>query len=462
MLHEPGHHGVKATKNRIKPLFFWPTLGRDVENFVKNCEICDEHRAPPVKPKTPLGELPVEGPFELVFLDLVGGQGSLSTGDTGPKTILSMIDSLTGWAEAVPIPDQTAKTVAETFFSVWISRFGVPYRIHTDQGPQFESSLLARLCEILRIRHSRTTPYRPQANGKVERFNRTFVAMLRKAVGDHPEDWEEFLPAILMAYRSTISNSTGYTPYKLAFGREMRLGIDYGEEFPDPPSTFEDYANTLAKNLCDSYKIARETLGNRHKKAKENYDKNSFENFFKVGDLVRTKINTKLVGKATKFSPEWSGLKEIREVRGPLLRVADLRSGETRVVHHDSVRKSSFPVPPRELLEETFLENDDFPENGGFATPFSQVEMSQREESLETGDISPDKLALKPIELGKSPDRKLRRGTRPRIPAFKSDFLYCISSSVDCEMEKKNLKPGNGEKGDKRRREDDELLRRRH
>ena len=93
-----------------------------------------------------------------------------------------MIDSFRGWAEAVPIPDQTAKTVAKAFFECWIAKYGVPYRVHTDEGPQFESALFARLCEILKIRRSRTTPYRPQANGKVERFNRTFVGMLRKAV----------------------------------------------------------------------------------------------------------------------------------------------------------------------------------------------------------------------------------------------------------------------------------------
>ena len=236
---------------------------------MRNCETYDRHRSNKATPKAPLGELPVAGPFEVVFLDLVGGQGSLNASDMGPKAILTMIDSLTVWGEAVPVNDQTPQTVSQTFFDVWISRFGVPYRVHSDLGAEFESALFARLCELLKIRHSRTTAYRPQANGKIERFNRTLVGMLKRAVEEHPDTWEETLPQVLMAYRSTIHSSTGYTPYRLAFGREMRQGIAYAEPFPDPPSTYADFASHLAETLAEAHSLARETLNDRHRAAKE-------------------------------------------------------------------------------------------------------------------------------------------------------------------------------------------------
>ena len=74
------------------------------------------------------------------------------------------------------------------------------------------------------------------ANGKVERFNRTLVGMLRKVLHDHPGRWEEALPSVLMAYRCTPSEPTGFNPYRLAVGSEMRLGVDYGTPFPEPPA----------------------------------------------------------------------------------------------------------------------------------------------------------------------------------------------------------------------------------
>ena len=371
-MHEPGHHGIKATKSRVKALFWWPSIRRDVDQFVKNCKACDQHRSNRANPKAPLGELPIGGPFELVFLDLVRGQGSLNATDMGARTILVMIDSLTGWAEAVPIPDQTAKTVARVFFETWIARFGVPYRVHSDQGPQFESALFSRLCEMPKIHWSRTTPYRPQENGKVERFNRTFVSMLKKAVEDHPENWEEHLPAVLMAYRSTISGATGQTPYKLTFGREMRLGVDYGQEFPDRPSNIEDFASELAENLEQAHQEAREALGNRHRAAKEHYDKSSVQHHLKVGDLVRVRSHARNVGKATKFQPEWSSLKEVVEVEGPLIKVRDVASGDTRVVNHDSIRKSGLTE-----REDAHLSRNRSP-RGHSAPPADRVADSER------------------------------------------------------------------------------------
>ena len=93
-----------------------------------------------------------------------------------------MIDGLTGWAEAVPIADQSAATCARAVYAEWIARYGLPEQLHSDRNTQFESALFAELCAIFGVDNTRTTAYRPQTNGKCERFNRTLVAMLRRAV----------------------------------------------------------------------------------------------------------------------------------------------------------------------------------------------------------------------------------------------------------------------------------------
>ena len=175
-----------------------------------------------------------------------------------------MIDGLTGWAEAISIDDQPAETVAHVIFSEWISRYGAPEQIHSDRGPQFESALFEELCTSFGVDKTRTTPLRPQSNGKCERFYRTLITMLRRAVQRRPYNWEPLLPAVLQADRSTPSEATGFTPHRLAFGREMRLPSDVGTPLPEPARDIRTFANNLVEDLEWSYGVAREVSGLQH------------------------------------------------------------------------------------------------------------------------------------------------------------------------------------------------------
>ena len=125
----------------------------------------------------------------------------------------------------------------------------MPEQLHSHRGTQFESALFAELCAIFGVDKTRTTAYRPQDNGKCERFKRTLVAMLRRAVQRRPYDWESLLAPVLQLYRSTVSEATGFTPFRLAFDREMRLPIDLGSPLPEPPRDVRTFATELAEDL---------------------------------------------------------------------------------------------------------------------------------------------------------------------------------------------------------------------
>ena len=190
-LHSLVHSSADRTLGLAETRFWWPKMRRDIEKATLECEACDLDRRPNPSPNALQEHLPVCAPFEMVYVDIVGGQGALS--GRGPnKYILSIIDRFTGWAEASPMPDQTAETVFKTFFREWVQRYGWPNRIHTDQGTQFESALFKSMCAEMHVEKSRTTPYRPQANGKVERFNRTMATLIRRMVLETQvhEGWE--------------------------------------------------------------------------------------------------------------------------------------------------------------------------------------------------------------------------------------------------------------------------------
>ena len=94
---------------------------------------------------------------------------------------------------------------------LFVAMHGVPHYLHSDQGANFVSTVIQSLCSKLGIKRTQTTPYHPQGNGQVERFNRTLEAMLSKVVADNQKDWDEHLQTLLFAYRTAVHDSTGLT-----------------------------------------------------------------------------------------------------------------------------------------------------------------------------------------------------------------------------------------------------------
>jgi len=120
-------------------------------------------------------------------------------------------------------------------------RFSAPEPLHSDQGRQFESRLLSEVCKLMHIHKTRTTPYHPQSDGLVERFNRTMLAMLATCAKDNPLDWEKHVRKVCMAYNTSVQASTGYTPFFLMFGRQARMpaNVMHGVPTSSTPSVNE-------------------------------------------------------------------------------------------------------------------------------------------------------------------------------------------------------------------------------
>ena len=337
-LHKPANHGYEATLRRIAQRFWWPHVRGDVAACLRACEVCDRNRNGNPSPRAPLEHLPADQLFGSLYIDILGGQGSLSLGPS-PKSILTMIDGITGWEEAVPIADQNAATVARAVYADWIARYGVPEQLHSDRGTQFESALFADLCATFGVDKTRTTSYRPQANGKFERFNRTLVSMLRRAVQRRPYDRESLLAAVLQSYRSTVSEATGFTTYRLAFGREMRLPVDLGTPLPEPPCDVRTFAVELAENLEWSYKVACEIIGHRHKRAENRLNERVVERAYKSGSLVCVILHARNRNLPSKLNMKYSGLCEVTEVRNALLILRELDTQRIFTANHGSVRR---------------------------------------------------------------------------------------------------------------------------
>ena len=132
------------------------------------------------------------------------------------------------------MPDKIALSVADAFFPYIVCRFGMPSVIHSDQGREFENKVMQELCLLCGSHKTRTTPYHPESDDLVERFNRTLLMMLAMFASENKDDWDDLLPAVMMAYRSSVHESTGFSPYRLMFGEECTLPTDIGLPRQDP------------------------------------------------------------------------------------------------------------------------------------------------------------------------------------------------------------------------------------
>jgi hypothetical protein len=222
-----------------------------------------------------------------VSLDIVGGRDSLPTTPRNYKYILSVVDHFTKWAEAIPLKDMKATTVAREFVKEWVCRHGVPYRILTDQGTNFQSRIFRAVCVQLGIDAARTTAFHPAANGACERFNGTMKRLLLRLVGDDPQNWDLKLQEAMLAYRSCVHSATGYTPYFLLHGMEVRLPSDAVWGVAPHLKNVHSFALGLVQSISDAMYRARATLHSVQKRSKERYDLGAVVKKYKVGDRIK-------------------------------------------------------------------------------------------------------------------------------------------------------------------------------
>ena len=282
-----GHPGRDKTLSLVRDRFFWPGMTRDIEDWIKGCKRCLLRKSPDTD-RAPLHNIVTYQPLELVCMDFL----TLEPSKGGHQYVLVITDHFTRYALAIPTRNTTARTTAAMFFNHFVVHYGLPKKIHSDQGPNFESKITKELCEIMGVEKSRTTPYHPMGNGVCERFNRTLMAMLGTLEADQKRDWKSYLGPITHAYNSMRQDTTGQSPYFLMFGREPRLPVDlaFGIERQYQQKSMTKYVEDMKKKLVESYDIAAEAVKKSQARQKKVYDRKSKGAVIQTGDRVLVKV----------------------------------------------------------------------------------------------------------------------------------------------------------------------------
>lgn len=261
---EMGHQGIDRTVSLIRDRFFWPHMQREIEQYVMSCA-CLKQKKPSRESRAPLVNIVTTQPFELVSVDFL----HLDKCRGGYEYILVIVDHFTRFAQAYPTTSKSGKTVADKIFNDYALKFGFPSRIHHDQGGEFENQLFSQLSKYCSVTGSRTTPYHPQGNGQVERFNRTLLQMLKTLTDKDKMNWKDSLNKLIFAYNCTKTDVTGFSPFYLLYGRSPRLPIDMLFNLPTEAGGGNqcEYVERWKNGMQEAYNIARE---NAHKSAQRN------------------------------------------------------------------------------------------------------------------------------------------------------------------------------------------------
>ena len=284
-----GHQGQTRTLDLVRSRFYWPGMAKDVNRKVRFCHRCI-CRKTPVSSKTAfLVSVQTSQPLELVCIDYL----SLEPSKGGFDSILVITDHFTRYAQAVPTRNQSAKTTAKALFDNFFVHYGLPAKLHSDQGRNFESNLIKELCKLVGVKKTRTTPYHPEGNGMCERFNHTLLNMLGTLTEDQKADWKSYVPSLVHAYNATKHESTSHSPFYLLFGRHPRLSIDaYLGIDPNHGSGNKNatvYASELKRRLQYAYKLASQAATRSGKRHKHRYDLRVRESGLELGDRVLVK-----------------------------------------------------------------------------------------------------------------------------------------------------------------------------
>ena len=231
------------------------------------------------------------------------------------------MDYFTKWAEAIPLPDQKASTIADAVIKL-CSSFGIPDILHSYQDRNFESTLFSQVLQAIGVHKTRTTVYHPQGGGMVERFNRSLLQLHRCYI-DTEDNLEHYLPLVLYTYCTAQHSSTGVTSFQFMFGKSS----PFCQSKAFDPNT---YSVQLPAKLASLQGLVHTNISVSTQKQKFHHDKHSRIRSFVAGAPVwlsiptRCGLNDKATGKC------W---------RSKVQQMSKITNGQiTKVVHVNRLR----------------------------------------------------------------------------------------------------------------------------
>lgn len=375
-----GHRGRDATQRLLRQRFFWPAMTHDAREYISECPVCQKVNPSSLKVVPDLQ--PISVPMkvmEQIGIDIIQLPES-----SGLKYAVVAIDYFSKWSEARALPDKRAETVARFIYEDIVCRHGCPLVQINDQGREFVNQVSEQLNLLTGVKQRITSAYHPQANGLVERQNRTIKNCLLKVLEENSTRWPDILQGVLFAHRSAVHSSTKYSPFYIMYQREPVLPVDVyrmnvdeasdssmsvanvyseyiNEDIEDQPFDNDHFCRVLdalleLRNVIHS--DAKVNIDDAQSKQKHDYNRrHSASHVYKVGDKVLLKNLRRSDRKGGWHMMPWLGPYSIAQVH--LNKMVSLHSlrGNTILQARQHLRNIK-PFRERSCDEEFCKENE--------------------------------------------------------------------------------------------------------
>jgi len=330
-----GHPNVEDTMRMVSERFKWKGMEKEVREVIQICEKCQKANA--IIPRAPyLTYKPPTEPFQWISIDLMGPFPPTRQGNS---YVFVCLDLMTRFPIIAPMETASAEETARVLMDQVICQFGTPKYLLSDRGTNFTSRLFQKLCGVLGVKHLGTTSFRPQANGQVERLNRSLQEIVRKLATE--EEWDEILPRVGFAVRAHKHTSTGVSPFKALYDFEPRIPLPIKEvQSTQTLTTLQAQAEEIATNHVRTFSKTRElvskTLDKLFEKRKERVTHEKIRTYA-PGDLVWVKIMPVRSG-PHKFLPRMKGPGVVKEKLCPVTYKVEL-DGKIDTIHIDRLKQ---------------------------------------------------------------------------------------------------------------------------
>jgi transposase InsO family protein/translation initiation factor IF-1 len=346
-----GHLGHTKTLQRVARRFWWPHMSRSIYSYVVACPSCQRNKPVMQRPLGLLQPLPVPtSKWEQITMDLIT---DLPVTKKGHDAVVTFVDRLTKMVHFAPTTKTAgAEAIANVFLSTWYKYHGLPRVIVSDRDRRFLSHFWQALFKALGTELRFSTAFHPQTDGQSERANRTLEEVLRHFVSPRQDDWDDYLDLAEFAINDSVSPSTGYAPFYLAYGQNVSSPIDLAD-------VIVPAAQARAQEMTDAIEHAKAKLRESHERQARAANKERQHHLFQVGDKVKlSTVNLNLPSTMSKkLAARFIGPFSVEEVINPV--VYKLKLPATLKVH---------PVFHISLLR-PWKEDDEFPDHKGDAAP---------------------------------------------------------------------------------------------
>lgn len=247
-----GHVGVFKTYWKIAERYYWPKMRADVHHYISRCHICAQSKVEQKLPAGLMGNRPIiNQPWQSISLDFIG---PLVRSRSGNCHILVVTDYFSKYVVTHPCRSANAKTLTKFLENNIFLVCGAPQTLTCDNGTPMKSKEFRTLCDKYKVKLFYTAAYYPRAD-HTERVNRVIKTMLKSFVDqNNHRTWEDNLPAISCAIRTTRHETTGFTPFFINFDREHKLfGQDFSEAIPTVDTEPQQFVNKRMQGYKDMF-----------------------------------------------------------------------------------------------------------------------------------------------------------------------------------------------------------------